>query len=179
MPWKYVGNRNAISISPLGLNLTGDYRLKFNMWINYNGPMLDGGAGSTFHMNAGVGTTADHANLDNFGTPDGIWFSVDGDGGSTFVAGDANAYIGSDLQADESGVYAATNALPRSTTTTFYSLWGNIPAPATQLANYPSQSGTSQSGNMGVAWHSVVITKVADSVTWVIDGITIATVPTA
>ncbi|MEO5802654.1 MAG: hypothetical protein ABIR24_03925, partial [Verrucomicrobiota bacterium] len=42
-----------------------------------------------------------------------------------------------------------------------------------------SQSGTSQSGNMGVAWHSVVITKVADSVTWVIDGITIATVPTA
>jgi hypothetical protein len=56
-------------------------------------------------------------------------------------------------------------------------LWGGITAPAAQLANYPGQTGTSQPGNMGVAWHTVVITKATNAVTWVIDGIPIATVP--
>ena len=36
----------AISVSPADLNLTGDYRLKFKGWINYNGPLFDGGSGS-------------------------------------------------------------------------------------------------------------------------------------
>lgn len=170
--------RNAISASPLGLNLTGDYRLRFNMWINYNGPMFDGGPGSTMHITAGVGTTADHANLATSPFSDGVWFGIDGDGGSTTSIGDADAYAGIDLQPDASGVYAAgTNGNPRSTTTPYYSLWGNIQAPAAQLANFPSQTGTSQGGNMGMAWHTVVITKETNTVTWVIDGILIASVP--
>jgi hypothetical protein len=169
--------RNAISASPLGLNLTGDYRLRFNMWINYNGPMFDGGSGSTLHLTAGVGTTPDHANLGTSPFSDGVWFGIDGDGGSTPSIGDADAYAGIDLQPDASGVYAAgTNGNPRSTTNPYYSLWGNIPAPAAQLANFPSQTGTSQGGNMGVAWHTVVVTKETNTVTWVIDGILIATV---
>jgi hypothetical protein len=170
--------RNSVSISPLNINLPGQYRLKFKMWNNYNGPMFDGGSGSTMHMMAGVGTTPDHANLATSGASDGIWFDVDGDGGSTFTVGDANAYAASSLYDDTSGVYAADpNNNPRSTTSPYYSLWGNIPAPAAQLANYPSQSGISQPGNMGVSWHTVVLTKTTNSVTWVIDGILIATVP--
>src|SRR5439155_7308541 len=109
--------RNSISASPANLNLPSDYRLKFKMWINYNGPMFDGGAGSTMHFTAGVGTTPDHANLATSGASDGIWFDVDGDGGSTFAVGDANAYAASSLQPDASGVYAAgTDNNPRSTT---------------------------------------------------------------
>ena len=169
---------NAISASPLGLNLSGDYRLKFKMWNNYNGPMFDGGAGSTMHLTAGVGTTADHANLATSAASDGIWFGLDGDGGSTFAVGDADAYIATDLQADASGVYSAGTANnPRSTTHPYYSVWGGITAPAAQLANYPGQTGASQPGNMGVAWHTVVITKATNAVTWIIDGIPIATVP--
>ena len=170
--------RNAISISPLGLNLTGDYRLKFKAWINYNGPMFDGGSGSTMHLTAGVGTVPDHANLATYAGSDGIWFDVDGDGGSTFAVGDTSAYVASTLEADDSGVYAAgTTDNPRSTTHPYYSIWGGIPAPAAQLANNPSQTGTSQPGNMGVSWHTFVITKATNAVTWVIDGIRIATVP--
>jgi hypothetical protein len=170
--------RNAVSASPLGLNLAGDYRLKFKAWINYNGPMLDGGAGSTMHLTTGVGTTPDHANLALSAASDGIWFDVDGDGGSTFAVGDANAYLATDLQGDASGVYAAgIDNNPRSTTHPYYSIWGGIAAPATQLANYPSQTGTAQAGNMGVCWHTFVITKATNAVTWVIDGIPIATVP--
>jgi hypothetical protein len=170
--------RNAIAASPIGVNLAGDYRLKFKAWINYNGPLFDGGVGSTMHLTAGVGTTPDHANLATSGASDGIWFDVDGDGGSTFTIGDANAYVAAALQADDSGVYAAgTTNNPRATTNPYYSLWGGVAAPAAQLANYPSQTGTGQGGNMGMAWHTFVITKATNAVTWLIDGIPIATVP--
>jgi hypothetical protein len=170
--------RNAVSASPAVLNLPTDYRLKFKGWINYNGPMFDGGAGSTMHLTAGVGTTPDHANWAFYGASDGIWFDCDGDGGSTFTVGDLSAYVATTLQADDSGVYAAgTNDNPRSTGNAYYSLWGNIPAPAAQLANFPSQTGTAQPGNMGVAWHTFVITKATNAVTLAIDGIPIATVP--
>jgi hypothetical protein len=172
------GAVNAVSASPAVLNLPTDYRLKFKGWINYNGPMLDGGAGSTFHLSAGVGTTPDHANAGFYAASDGIWFDCDGDGGSTFAVGDTSAYVANALQADASGVYAAgTNDNPRSTGNAYYSLWGSIPAPAAQLANFPSQTGVSQPGNMGEAWHTFVITKATNAVTWVIDGILVATVP--
>jgi hypothetical protein len=171
-------SRNAVSASPALLNLPTDYRLKFKGWINYNGPMFDGGGGSTMHLTAGVGTTPDHANWAFYGASDGIWFDCDGDGGSTFAAGDTSAYVATTLEDDLSGVYAAgTNDNPRSTTNPYYSLWGNISAPAAQLAHFPNQSGTSQPGNMGVAWHTFVITKATNAVSWVIDGIPIATVP--
>lgn len=130
------------------------------------------------HLTAGVGTTPDHANWAFYGASDGIWFDCDGDGGSTFAAGDTSAYVATTLEDDLSGVYAAgTNDNPRSTTNPYYSLWGNISAPAAQLAHFPNQSGTSQPGNMGVAWHTFVITKATNAVSWVIDGIPIATVP--
>ncbi|MEO7299307.1 MAG: Calx-beta domain-containing protein [Verrucomicrobiota bacterium] len=174
-----------ISLSPLGLNLgTNDYRLVFNMWINYNGPvtgpLADGGPGSTYHLDAGVGTTGDHPNWQNFFGTDGVWFSIDGDGGSgaTSQAGDANAYIAENLQANGSGVYAAGTADGvRSTPYPFYSIWGSIPAPAAQVALYPTvQDGLTQVGNIGESWHTVVITKATNIVKWAIDGVTIATV---
>ena len=50
----------AVSISPAGGNFTGDYQVKFDMWINANGPFPGGGGGSTEFFTAGVGTTGDH-----------------------------------------------------------------------------------------------------------------------
>jgi hypothetical protein len=169
-----------ISLSPLGLDLgTSDYRLTFNMWINYNGPMFNGGSGSTYHLDAGVGTTADHPNWQNWFGADGVWFSVDGDGGAGGTSSaDIAAYFGGTTFSADSGVYAAgIDATAKYTTDPFYSLWGGIPAPDTQIALYPAnQTGISQAGNMGASWHSVVVTKVTNIVTWAIDGITIATV---
>lgn len=171
---------NGVSASPQSLaGLTGDFRMKFKVWINYNGPMLDGGAGSTMHFTTGVGTTADHPNVAVSALSDGIWFDLSGDGGSTLAVGDCNAYVATELQEDASGVYAAgTTDNPRSTGNDYYaSLWGNLPAPAAQLANYPGQTGISQPGNMGMAWHTIVVTRANGEVTWHIDGILIATVP--
>lgn len=176
------GSVNAVSASPFGLNLSGDYRLRFKAWINYNGPMFDGGAGSTMHLTAGIGHTPDHANLGTSAASDGIWTIASGDGGSTLAVGDATAYAAFTLFNDDSGVYAAGTGAPdsgiRKTTHSYYALWGGLTAPASQLANYPGQTGTSGTGNLGISWHTVVLTKSNNIVYWTIDGINIATLPT-
>jgi hypothetical protein len=52
---------------------------------------------------------------------------------------------------------------------------GGDPAPAGQLALYPlDQTGTTGAGNSGFAWHDVMLTKIGNTVTWFVDGVTIA-----
>lgn len=154
--------------------------MKFNMWINYNGPLPDGGPGSTQNFDAGVGTTGDHVVWQNSPNADGVWFTTTGDGADGNNGGDYNAYIGATLQNDDTGFYSAGTGLPnsgiRDNGNPFYSFWGGVTAPPAQLNLYPGQTGVANSGNAGMAWHSVVITKLADTVTWQIDGIVIASV---
>ncbi|MCO5052628.1 MAG: hypothetical protein M9920_10020 [Verrucomicrobiae bacterium] len=172
-------NANAISASPLGLDLTGDYRLRFKAWNNYNGPIAGGGSGSTYHLTAGVGTTGDHAQFSG-GNSDGIWFDMNGDGESTTAFGDTSAYADNFVLLGESGVYAAGSTeaeTPRSSGNEYYSIWGGIQAPAAQIAAYPVQAGTTDVGSFGVSWHTVVIGHETNTVYWVIDGILIASVP--
>jgi hypothetical protein len=171
---------DGISASPLNGNFTGDYRLKFNLWINYNGPLPDGGPGSTQNFDAGIGTTGDHVNWLNAFDADGIWFDTTGDGADGNSGGDYNAFNGGTVYNDDSGVYAAGVGAPnsgiRNGSNPFYSFWGGISAPAAQLSLFSGQTGVANTGNAGMAWHSVVITKVSNTVSWMMDGIVIATV---
>jgi len=172
---------DGLSLSPLNGNFTGDYRLKFDMWINYNGPMPDGGPGSTQNFDAGVGTTGDQVVWFNGAFADGIWFTATGDGADGDADGDYTAFAGIAELKDDTGFYAAgvgsgPNTGLRNASHPYYARWGGQPAPAAQLAIYPNQTGVANSGNAGMAWHTVVITKAADTVKWQIDGITICTV---
>ncbi|MEC8972637.1 MAG: hypothetical protein VX509_01890, partial [Verrucomicrobiota bacterium] len=165
----------AVSISPVGLDLKGDYEVRFDMWINANGPFPGGGGGSTEFFTAGVGTTGDHLQW-AADTADGAWFGVTGEGGSG-NSGDFRAHIGGARQAAESGAYAAgSTADSRNNTNAHYAdaFPGQSP-PAAQAAAFPGkQTGALQHGAVGFAWRQVSITKVGDSVTWAIDGVTIA-----
>jgi len=172
---------DGLSLSPTNGNFTGDYRLKFDMWINYNGPMPDGGPGSTQNFDAGVGTTGDHPVWFNSPFADGIWFTATGDGADGDTDGDYTAFLGATQLKDDSGFYAAgvgagPNTGLRNAAHPYYALWGGHAAPAAQLALFPNQTGVANAGNAGMAWHTVVITKAADTVKWQIDGITICTV---
>lgn len=172
---------SGLSVSPLGGNFTGNYRLKFDMWINYNGPMPDGGAGSTQHFDAGVGTAGDTPVYYNNPSADGAWFTCSGDGADGATFGDYTAYIGAVAQNDNTGFYAAgtgpVNSGVRDHAHPFYtSLWGGQAAPSQQLTLYPGQTGVANLGNAGMAWHTVVITKAGDTVTWQMDGVIVATV---
>ncbi|MGI8966476.1 MAG: Calx-beta domain-containing protein, partial [Limisphaerales bacterium] len=169
--------RSGISASPVGGNFTGDFRIRFDMWINYNGPPLfDGGPESTELLTAGVGTTGTHPQWNSgSNNVDGVWFAVTGDGG---VSDDYQAFKGTNelTVSSNPGVYTGGS---QNGANVYYSEFGGDPAPQSQQNTFPTfQIGTSGAGNAGFAWHDVVITKQGNTVSWSIDALSIATVST-
>ena len=61
----------------------------------------------------------------------------------------------------------------------YWAVFGNLAAPAAQLAIYPSQTGLTALGAPGEVWHDVVITKLGDTLVWQMDGVLMATVNAA
>ena len=172
------GTFTGLSVSPTGRDFTGDYRLRFDLWINYNGPLNGGGFGSTQAATAGVGTKGETPQWPG-GTPDSAFFAVTGDGGSST---DYRAYIsGGASLAPNTGAYAAgTGTAPdsRNNLHPYYGEFGREAAPEAQLALHPNQTGTTTVGAAGVAWRDVVITRTGASLTWSIDGLPIASIDT-
>lgn len=174
----------AINISPVGQGFVGNYRLRFDMWINANGPFPDGGTGSTEHLTAGVGTAGNRIQW-NTGTADGVWFAADGEGQATdnsATAPDWRAYVGTTLQQTNSGVYVGGiepnirgNGHPYYAST----FPGGQAAPALQQANYTQQAGALAVGTVGFAWRDVIINKTGNTVEWSIAGLKIAAVTNA
>lgn len=174
----------ALNISPVGQSFTGDYRLRFDMWMNQNGPFPAGGTGSTEHLTAGVGTAGSTVQW-NTGSSDGVWFAADGEGQAADTSAttpDWRAYIGTVLQQTNSGVYVGGNQPNiRGNGHPYYA--GTFPggqsAPALQQANYPQQTGTLAVGTVGFAWRDVLMTKIGSTVEWTIAGLKIASVTNA
>jgi hypothetical protein len=167
---------SAISVSPVNGNFTGDYRLRFDLWINYNGPLDVGGDGSTEFTSAGIGTKGVTPvwSLGGAANDDGVWVSMDGDSGNgrdvRLWRNNTEVTAGSNP-----GVYPAGSQ--NTANTAYYYFLGLDPAPPGQIALYPfDQTTNTVSGNVGFAWHDVMLTKIGSNVTWVIDGVKIASV---
>jgi len=179
-----AGALAALSISPVGQRFGGDYRLHFDMWINVNGPFPGGGRGSTEFLTAGLGTAGNRVEWTGSGSiADGVYFSVDGEGGvsdASTTSGDYCAYLGAALLGPGSGVYSAgTAASARANGHLYYigGFGGGLSAPSLQQFNYPQQVGTLLPGTVGFAWHDVLIAKRGTTVEWSMDGVRLATVP--
>lgn len=174
----------AINISPVGQSFGGDYRLRFDLWMNQNGPFPAGGNGSTQHGTAGLGTAGNKVQWTGTGsTADGYWFAVDGEGQasdtSTTAMNDFGAFSGTTYHAAGSGVYAAgTASNSRENGNSYYA--GTFPggqtAPTLQQAANPQQAGGLAAGTIGFAWREVIINKVGDTVEWSIGGLKVATI---
>ncbi|HQL76846.1 MAG TPA: M28 family peptidase [Verrucomicrobiota bacterium] len=170
----------ALSMSPIGQSFGGDYRLRFDMWINANGPFPLGGTGSTEYITGGLGTSGGHVQWIRTGSEaDGYWFAVDGEGQAvdTSTTSDYSAYAGTELQAATSGVYAAGNdSTSRGNLNVYYTTAfpaGQTP-PLLQQSTYPQQTGALEGGAVGFAWREVIIAKRGNIVEWSIDGVKLA-----
>ena len=173
--------QNGMSVSPLNLNVTGDYTLKFDAWLNYNGPAPAGGSGSTHLTLAGIGVTGTALVAPVPGLT-GTAFGTTGDGGSTI---DWRAYNGSSAVLDPAlnpGTYAAGNVSGSSgsynNTDPYYTnLFAGSAIPAAQSALAPAtQIGASAAGTTAFGWHQWEVNRTGSVVTWKVDGNLIATV---
>ena len=176
-----LGAVAALSISPTNQSFTGDYRLHCDMWINVNGPLPGGGASSTEFFIAGLGTSGTHTEWT--GTlSDGVYFSADGDGGvssTSTTSGDYCAYLGSTLQNTSSGIYSAgADTTVRDNANAYYTsaFPTGAAAPASQQSAYTQQTGTLNSGTVGLGWHDVIVSRRGNIVDWSIDGIRLASI---
>ena len=163
----------GFSVSPTGQSFTGSYRVSFNLWQNYVGPVGPGGSGTTQLSTFGVGTSG------TAGIYPGTWsesagFAVTLDGGS---ASDFRAYASS-AQASfvegDAAVYRAAGA--RNGSDAYYAGFGGEAAPAAQVGLFAGQTGTTDAGEIGFAWRNVTIdvNDVAQTAIWAIDGLEIA-----
>lgn len=169
----------GVSVSPLGVNETGDFKLTFDAWGNFNGPFPVGGSGSTQLSTFGVQTSGTVPQWPG-GTQDSIWFGATADGNSS---SDYRAYspTAPTRYVDTApGIYAAGAVAGSSNASDpYYAALGSNDAPAAQLALFPQQSGTTLIGSFGMEWHQVEIERAGGSVTWKLDGLLIASVPVA
>jgi hypothetical protein len=171
----------GISVSPFGGEFTGSYQLRFDMWLNYHGPLNGGGTGTTQVTCAGVGTAGASVQIAGR-TPDAVYFGATGDGGST---SDYRAYSpasGAIGYQDDSGIFAAPDdpagIRARSNANAYYSSFGGETAPAAQLTLFPEQIGATDPGAQGFAWRDVIIEWLDTTITFSIDSVVIATVDT-
>ncbi len=176
----------ALSLSPANQSFAGDYRVRFDMWINANGPFPGGGTGSTEHLTAGVGTAGNRVQWTATGsTADGYWFAADGEGQASDTSpttGDYRAHVGASLQSTTSGVYTAgTNTTAKGNGDGYYldAFPTEQAAPALQQTNYAQQTGVCAAGTLGFAWHEVVVAHRGSTVDWAVDGIRLATITNA
>lgn len=192
----------GVSVSPVGFGITDNFDMHFDMWFNYNGPFTVGGSGSTQIGGAGYGTAGTTAQV--AGVADSVFIggSTDGNTASDFrvyssahtISYQAGSYrigsSGSDpaiLGDPSSGfVYAGTGG-SRDSDNSYYV--ANYPAqqcPADQFLLYPQQTnsngtlpgqpGFCKAGALSFKWHDVSLQKIANVITYKIDGFLVATV---
>jgi hypothetical protein len=169
---------SGLSVSPTGKSFAGDYRLRFDMWLNFLGPAPVGGSGTTQVAGAGIGTAGTTAQWAGAGTQESIHFGATLDGQSTvdyraYSSAAPTGYVAA------SGVFAAgtgTSPDARADTHPYYAGLGGKTPPADQTTLVPSQTGTTSTGSLGFAWRDVIIEKNGNAVTWTVDGKLIATV---
>jgi len=168
----------GITVSPKLQNFTGDYRLRFDMWLNFIGPLGVGATGSTELGTAGI-TRGTICQFSGFATssPDAVFFGMITDAQN---ANDYRVYTNIVRVANGTpGVYGAGTAGTGDNAEAYYSVFGRVAAPAGQSGVYLQQSGTTAIGAFGMAWRDVVITKLGNTVIHTVDGVRMGVVNAA
>ena len=152
----------AVNIYPKGQSFSGNFALKFDLWINY-----PGGSGG---INATGSTEFAIFGIDHLGTQvnwvpvsasssDGIWFGADGEGGTSE---DYRAYLGnlSGTQIDLTAL--GTSGLTASNNT------------ATIYQNLFPSSRFETAGAPGKNWIEVELRQTNNIILWILDGTVVA-----
>jgi len=158
-----IATNATVNLYPKNLSVSGNFALKFDLWINYPGNaggVGTGVAGSTQHGMFGINHLGTNVNwaATSASASDGLWFAVDGEGGTST---DYRAYRGNlsgtqtDLTSSGGGLVGADNGLA-----VFQSLF---PAPRFETAGAPGKN-----------WVEVELRQTNNILLWIMDGTVIA-----
>jgi len=170
-----VANIAGVSIYPKGKTFSGNYALRFDMWMNYNGPAY-GGTGSTEYGTFGLNHKGDKVNWASATDSDGVWFAVTGEAGA---AQDYKAFEGlagaapSDLRGLDAGFLdrdgdGTTEFEANPTQAGTHPLKAIFPSPEYQSAGAP-----------GKHWVQGEVRQKDGVLTWLLNGYVLATRPNA
>ena len=178
----------AISVVTKNLVLPAQYKVSVEVWGNYVGGTTindaggtNGTTGATIGIGA-AGTSYDSATTNS--VQGGVL--VDALRDPSASGGTYRVYINGTNQGNSNAnfaIYAASGGSNAATTAQMYTnayygpLFPVVSAPAIQSGAATTQTGSTQAGVFGFAWHNETITQDGTNVTWAIDGTTIATVP--
>lgn len=151
-----VLGEEAVSAYPNELFMDGDFKLSFDVWLNYNGGP-GGGSGSTEFMTAGINHVGAGVNWPLNAGSDGVWFAMSGEGGASQ---DYRAYDGSSMYSTASGTYVAGSQNHLA------SLYQGL---------FPSSLFETQ-GAPGKWWVTVEIVQADGQIEWWLDGLRVAQV---
>ncbi|MBI4663865.1 MAG: hypothetical protein HY735_34115 [Verrucomicrobia bacterium] len=172
-----VANIAGVNIYPKGKTFSGNYALRFDMWMNYNGGAHGaGGTGTTEHGIFGLNHKGDKVNWTGAADSDGVWFGVTGEAGATRdyvafegVAGAAPAELrGQDagfLDRDGDG---SPEFEVNPTQANTFPLKAMLPSPPYETPGAP-----------GKGWVQGEVRQRDGVITWLLNGYVIATRPNA
>ncbi|HEX5221628.1 MAG TPA: fibronectin type III domain-containing protein, partial [Verrucomicrobiae bacterium] len=160
-----IGATAGVSLYPKNQSFTGAYSLNFDLWINYpGGPSGSGSVGSTEHFTCGINHAGTRVNWASASPSDGIFFAMDGEGGTT---SDYRAYVGN-TGGSPTGLSFANSGFSASGASSA----GN--SDAGWLAIFPPPTYESP-GAPGKRWVQVELSQDANNVvTWRMNGHIIA-----
>lgn len=155
----------AVNIYPKNLSLTGNFALKFDMWINYPGDANGTGAGvtgSTQHGIFGINHLGTNANWAAASAPasDGIWFAASGEGGDS---ADYRSYIGN----------LAGTPINLTGSSSLSGLAGSNNSAAVFQTLFPSPRFETP-GAPGKNWVEVELRQTNNILVWLMDGAVVA-----
>jgi T5SS/PEP-CTERM-associated repeat protein len=164
------GAAAAINLYPVSQVFTGDYAFKFDLWINWTNT-----SAATEHTLFGINHSGAVTNRVGLPASDGLFFAMNGDGGSTST---------SPTLRDYSVFRGATNGIPVLLTTGF----GPAPLLGAQFDNgnpgftslFPSQSVlnfNTPPGSAGLSWVRVEVRQENNLVTWYLNHALVAQYP--
>lgn len=164
---------SGFSVSPNGQNFSGNYRISFDIWQNYAGPLGPGGNGTTQLSTYGFGTAGTSAFWPGAATKESVAFATTLDGES---ANDYRIYSSAAPTSYASGNAVYNGATSNNGSNAFYAGFTANSAPAAQLGLYLGQSGSTNVGETSFAWRKVAIDVLDGQATWSIDGLVVGKV---
>lgn len=163
-----ISTAAAVNLYPLGPPWSNNFSLKFDLWLNW------GQTATTEHALFGFNCSGNITNRVAQITSDGIWFAMDGDGGSGSTSTsvrDYSVFIGRG-----SGVVPLLLTSGFGPTALLGANFDNADAGFGSL--FPSQTftgvGVTPAGSSGLRWHGVEVRQENNLITWLLDSIAVA-----